>query len=145
MANVKYQMAKGKGVEGKVKERIAGAGAWWVVVYVVVLAMVLLIVAGPSRAMPEYATNLGEPCATCHISPAGGGLRTARGLAWVAEEKPDAVPSIEEAMQILGVKATVNPADYTASPLPRPTPEALRQIEPAGKNRHEWLSDYDGN
>ena len=126
-------------------ERNARVSAWWVVVYVVVLAIVLLIAAGPSRAMPEYATNLGEPCATCHISPAGGGLRTARGLAWVAEEKPDAVPSIEEAMQILGVKATVNPADYIAAPLPRPTPEPLRPAEWPGKNRHEWLSDYDGN
>jgi len=128
-----------------VKERKARASTWWVVVYMVVLAIVLLIVAGPSRAMPEYATNLGEPCATCHISPAGGGLRTARGQAWVAEEKPGAVPLLEEAMQILGVKTKINPGDYVAAPLPRPTPEPMRRIEPQGKNRHEWVSDYDGN
>lgn len=138
-------MAKGIGAEGKVKERKARASTWWVVVYLVLLAIVLLIAAGPSRAMPEYATNLGEPCATCHISPAGGGLRTARGQAWVAEEKPGAVPLLAEAMQILGVRTTVNPADYVAAPLPRPTPGPLRQIEPPGKNRHEWLSDYEGN
>jgi hypothetical protein len=128
-----------------VKDRKARASTWWVVVYIVLLAMVLLIVAGPSRAMPEYATNLGEPCATCHISPAGGGLRTARGQAWVAEEKPGAVPLLEEAMLILGVRTTINPADYVAAPLPRPTPGPLRQIEPPGRNRHEWLSDYKGN
>lgn len=127
------------------KERKAKASTWWVVVYLVLLAIVLLTVAGPSRAMPEYATNLGEPCATCHISPAGGGLRTARGQAWVAEEKPGAAPSIEEAMQILGVRTTINPADYVSAPQPRPTPELLRRIEPPGKNRHEWVSDYDGN
>jgi hypothetical protein len=117
----------------------------WILVCAALVGGASLAITFPSQAMPEYATNLGEPCITCHISPAGGGLRSARGQAWVAQEKPGAVPSIEEAMQLLGVKATVNPADYMAAPLPRPTPRPLGREERPGKNWHTWLSDYPGN
>ena len=106
--------------------------ALWLAIGIAVTVGLALAIATPSRAMPEYATQLGEPCATCHISPAGGGLRTARGQAWVASDKPGAVPSIEEAMKLLGVKATVNPADYLAAPLPRPTPGPLGREEGPG-------------
>jgi len=109
------------------------------------MVVLVLAIATPSRAMPEYATQLGEPCATCHISPAGGGLRSARGQAWVAQEKPGAVPSMEEAMRLLGVKTIVNPADYAPAPLPRPSPMTLNAEESPSKNWHEWLSGYEGN
>jgi hypothetical protein len=111
----------------------------------VVVALVLLMIASPSHAMPEYATQLGEPCATCHISPSGGGLRNPRGQAWVASDKPGTVPSMEEALKILGVKATVNPQDYVAAPLPRPTSQPLGQEESLPKDWHVWLSSYEGN
>jgi mono/diheme cytochrome c family protein len=45
-------------------------------------------------ALPEYATRTGEPCATCHVNPAGGGARTVRGSLWVAAGKPDTVPPL---------------------------------------------------
>ena len=117
----------------------------WLAAFAVVVTLVLLVIAAPSSAMPEYATQLGEPCATCHISPAGGGLRSARGQAWVAQEKPGAVPSIEEAMKLLGVRTTVNPADYVPASLPRPAPKALNAEESPKKNWREWLSSYEGN
>ena len=117
----------------------------WAAVYVATLVVAWLMVAGTIGAMPEYATQLGEPCATCHISPAGGGLRTARGQAWVAREKPGVVPTLEEAMQILGVKTTINPADYAPAPLPRPKPTMLNRDESPKKNWQAWLSDHAGN
>ncbi len=45
-------------------------------------------------ALPEYAARTGEPCATCHVNPGGGGPRTLRGLLWSARGKPDAVPQL---------------------------------------------------
>jgi len=57
-----------------------------------VLATLVLLVQ-QIAALPEYATRTNEPCATCHINPAGGGQRTERGQAWVAAGKPDKVPT----------------------------------------------------
>jgi mono/diheme cytochrome c family protein len=48
----------------------------------------------PAHALPEYAARTGQPCATCHVSPAGGGPRTLRGLLWVAQGRPDEVPPL---------------------------------------------------
>ena len=53
-----------------------------------------LIGAQPVHALPEYAARTGEACATCHVSPGGGGPRTLRGLLWAARGKPDAVPTL---------------------------------------------------
>ena len=43
---------------------------------------------------PEYATLTGEGCATCHVSPGGGGPRTLRGLLWAVRGKPAKVPTL---------------------------------------------------
>jgi len=59
-----------------------------------VVAGVLLFGQGTTRALPDYAARTGEPCATCHINPAGGGPRNQRGLLWVAAGKPDKVPPL---------------------------------------------------
>jgi hypothetical protein len=117
----------------------------WFIVCAIVAALAALLIATPSNALPEYATQLGEPCASCHISPAGGGLRTARGQAWVAQDKPGAVPAMEEALKVLGVKTSVNPADYAPAWLPAAKPLALNREETASKHRREWLSGYEGN
>lgn len=60
-----------------------------------VLVGVLVFAARPTaHALPEYAARTGQPCATCHVNPAGGGPRTLRGLLWVAQGKPDQVPPL---------------------------------------------------
>jgi len=59
-----------------------------------VFAGVLLFGQRPTHALPDYAARTGEPCATCHINPAGGGPRNQRGLLWVAAGKPDKVPAL---------------------------------------------------
>jgi mono/diheme cytochrome c family protein len=60
-----------------------------------VLVGLLVFASRPTaHALPEYAARTGQPCATCHINPAGGGPRTMRGLLWVAQGKPDQVPPL---------------------------------------------------
>src|SRR5512138_2407057 len=52
-----------------------------------------------AHALPEYATRTGEPCATCHVNPAGGGARTARSALWIAAGRPDKVPELPAGAQ----------------------------------------------
>ena len=98
-----------------------------------------------AQALPEYSVQTGEPCATCHISPSGGGPRGPRGQAWVGEGKPGEVPGLIEALEALGVHLEVDEAYYQAT---------SETIEPAGplllspaeaEKIHDWLNDYDGN
>jgi hypothetical protein len=48
---------------------------------VAVLACMILI-AQASEARPLYAARTGKPCARCHVSPAGGGMRSVTGFAY---------------------------------------------------------------
>ena len=56
-----------------------------------------------AHALPEYATRTGEPCATCHVNPGGGGPRTLRGLLWAARGRADAVPQLPNMLAAPGV------------------------------------------
>lgn len=93
------------------------------VVILAVLIALLALASTSALALPEYASQTGEPCGTCHVSASGGGLRTPRGLGWVAQQKPTTVPSLDEALATLGVKSTADPADYVAPTTP-PAPAA---------------------
>lgn len=97
------------------------------IAFPVLLAGVILIifVVSPARAMPDYAASTGEPCATCHVSPAGGGLRNVRGQAWVASDKPAVVPSTAEALRLLGIKLPADMSIYTVAPAVAPDPVPL--------------------
>lgn len=55
------------------------------------------------HALPEYAGRTGEPCATCHVSPGGGGPRTLRGMLWAAQGRPDQVPALPNVLVAPGV------------------------------------------
>ncbi len=59
-----------------------------------IFSFILFWSATPGHALPEYANRTGEPCATCHVSPGGGGPRTLRGLIWASKGKPDKVPEL---------------------------------------------------
>ena len=109
----------------------------------VVLAMALT--SQPTQALPEYSTQTGEPCATCHISPSGGGLRTARGQAWVGAGKPGAVPDLTEALELLGVHLEVDESAYITVPESIPPAEPLRLKVGQAKAIHDWLKNYEGN
>lgn len=47
-------------------------------------AAVLFLRPAPSFALPAYAAATGQVCATCHVNPAGGGVRTAVGQSFEA-------------------------------------------------------------
>jgi len=104
-----------------------------------------LIPASSAEALPEYASQTGEPCASCHISPSGGGPRGPRGQAWVASGKPGAVPDTLEALELLGVELNVDPAYFRVTDLQVQEPEALETTFVQGQPLYRWLNDYDGN
>ena len=116
------------------------------VVCICLLTIILLMQPGSeASALPEYSVQTGEPCASCHISPSGGGPRGPRGQAWVGEGKPGAVPGLIEALEALGVHLEVDPAYYQLAP------EAVEPARPLGpvitetEVLHNWLITYEGN
>ena len=111
----------------------------------VAIVLTLVLTSQPTQALPEYSTQTGEPCATCHISPSGGGLRTPRGQAWVGTGKPGTVPDLSESLEILGVHLEVNESAYTTVPESVPSAEPLSLRPGQAQAIHKWLKDYDGN
>jgi mono/diheme cytochrome c family protein len=107
--------------------------------------LLALIPASTAGALPEYSSQTGEPCASCHISPSGGGPRGPRGQAWVASSKPGAVPDTLKALELLGVELTVDPAYFTVTDLEVQEPEALETTSGQGQPLYRWLNQYDGN
>jgi len=98
-----------------------------------------------AQALPEYSAQTGEPCATCHISPSGGGQRGPRGQAWVGSGKPGQAPELLEALEILGVTLDLDQAAYSRVPENVPPAQAL-QVSPAqAAELHRWLRDFPGN
>lgn len=116
-------------------------------VFPLFLAGVVLLIfsVSPARAMPEYAAQTGEPCATCHVSPAGGGLRNVRGQAWVASDKPATVPSTTEALQLLGIQLPADMSIYTVAPAVVPTPAPLSLQSEKQISLFDALQNYPGN
>jgi mono/diheme cytochrome c family protein len=111
-----------------------------------VTALALALIPNSSaKALPEYASQTGEPCATCHVSPSGGGPRGPRGQAWVASSKPGAVPDLITSLELLGVELTADPAYFTVTDLEVQEPEAPEIPSRQGQPLYRWLSQYDGN
>ena len=120
---------------------------------VLVAALALVLVASqPAGALPEYSEQTGEPCAGCHISPSGGGLRTPRGQAWVGSGRPGVVPNLTDSLALLGVRLTVDEADFVALSdevrLPPEAPEVPSEpavIPAQAEELRSWLRTYAGN
>lgn len=113
------------------------------------LAALALLHPQAARALPEYSAQTGEPCATCHISPSGGGPRGPRGQAWVGGGKPGAVPDLTQALELLGIHMDVDESQYLAPAEPPAEAEALQAApsgDPAvGTQLHKLMQSYDGN
>jgi hypothetical protein len=109
------------------------------------IVLALALSSQPTYALPEYSTQTGEPCASCHISPSGGGLRTPRGQAWVAASKPGTVPELMEALGLLGVHLEVDESAYVTVPERIAPAEPLRLKGRQARALHDWLKDYEGN
>ena len=121
---------------------------YFILLGILLLATALFLAmlsASTAGALPEYSAQTGEPCATCHVSPSGGGPRGPRGQAWVASSKPGAVPDLIVSLKLLGVELTVDPAYFTVTDLEVQEPEALETTAGQGQSLYRWLSGYDGN
>ena len=115
------------------------------ILFLVTALFLSLLPASSADALPEYSAQTGEPCASCHISPSGGGPRGPRGQAWVASGKPGAVPDTLEALELLGVELTVDPAYFTVTDLEVQEPEALEATPGQSQPLYRLLRNYDGN
>lgn len=122
---------------------------WKVWLSGLVLFFVVLVAAGlpttSAVALPEYSAQVGEPCASCHVSPSGGGPRAPRGTAWVASNKPGVVPDLLQALEILGVRLDVDPLDYSAAPQDVAPAAAVEALPGSALDLLERLRDYEGN
>ena len=58
-----------------------GIGA---LVAVLIAAAALIAAPQNAQATPQYAAKEGKACGYCHVNPAGGGPRNAKGNAYVA-------------------------------------------------------------
>ena len=78
---------------------------FWLTLSIVIAISTSLFFWGltPGHALPEYAMRTGEPCATCHVSPGGGGPRTLVGLLWASRGKPDKVPALPNILIAPGI------------------------------------------
>lgn len=113
--------------------------------FLLAAVVLALIPNGQVRALPEYSAQTGEPCATCHISPSGGGPRGPRGQAWVASSKPGAVPDLVQSLELLGVELSVDPAYFVAPDAFIPDEPQLETVTWQGPPLYRWLINYDGN
>ncbi len=50
----------------------------------IIIAAALIATPHNAQAKPEYAAKEGKPCGYCHVNPAGGGPRNARGKRYEA-------------------------------------------------------------
>lgn len=112
---------------------------------VILSVVVLLLASQPTGALPEYSTQTGEPCASCHISPSGGGLRTPRGQAWVGSGRPGTVPALNNALALLGVRLKMNDADFVALPAAVKPAEPLAAPSAQAEQVRAWLRMMAGN
>jgi hypothetical protein len=58
-----------------------GAGA---LVAGIIAAAALVATPQKAQALPQYAAKEGKPCGYCHVNPAGGGPRNAKGKQYQA-------------------------------------------------------------
>ena len=114
------------------------------ILFLVTALFLALLPVSSADALPEYASQTGEPCASCHVSPSGGGPRGPRGQAWVASGKPGAVPDTLQSLELLGVELNVDPAYFTET-TPQVPAEALEVAPGQGQPLYRWLNSYDGN
>ncbi|MEK6221402.1 MAG: cytochrome c [Chloroflexota bacterium] len=79
----------------------------WLVIAVIGMGSIVIMggILGENaaHALPEFVDRTGEPCATCHVNPGGGGPRTLRGLLWSAQGRPEEVPVLGNILVAPGI------------------------------------------
>ncbi len=111
----------------------------------IVLVGCVFFLTQQTQALPEYSAQTGEPCASCHISPSGGGARAPRGQAWVGGGRPATVPGLLDSLELLGVHLTVDEATFKNLSNEVSPAQPLHLDASPGEEIRDWLEDYDGN
>jgi mono/diheme cytochrome c family protein len=106
--------------------------------YVVIFASTGLVsllpaLTAPVVATPDIAQATGQPCATCHVNPGGGGPRNAFGMQFEALANHDSDPAAAFASLMAAAPAPAAPAPVPApaAPVPvAPAPAAPAPVAP---------------
>lgn len=101
---------------------------------VVALLVLTLVRPIPAAALPDYAAKTGQPCATCHVNPAGGGARNSFGQRFEAipTHSSDPAGAFAQAQAAAQPTATAAPAKPAATATPAPAaPAATPTSAPA--------------
>lgn len=115
-------------------------------ILVLLATAALLFHAQSAQALPEYSAQTGEPCASCHLSPSGGGPRGPRGQAWVGGGKPGAVPDLVQSLELLGIDLDVDESRFQPPADEPPAADApAPAADPAAAHLRQRLHNYDGN
>ena len=85
--------------------------------------LIMIAMATVTDALPQYAAATGQPCATCHVNPAGGGPRNATGQAF------EAIPT--HSTDPAGAFAQISHTAPAPAPTQAPAPAATQTPAPA--------------
>lgn len=81
-----------------------------------ILLPLVIVLSSTVEALPEYGDRTHASCATCHVSPGGAGPLTLRGLSWIAEGRPDEVPTFENVLIAPGLTDPVALYEVACAP-----------------------------
>ena len=88
-------------------------------------AVLAALLPATAFALPAYAAATGQACSVCHVNPAGGGARTAKGQAFAAVSTHATNPAGAWAQINAAPAAPAPAAPAPAAPAaPRPAPAA---------------------
>ncbi len=96
-----------------------------------IVGLAAVVVPRPAGALPAYAQQTGLACGRCHVSPAGGGPRTAFGNAFAANGHKVPATGGKPGKSSGGGQASTSPVvpalrrrrfDYARQPRGRPPP-----------------------
>ncbi|MBE0558954.1 MAG: hypothetical protein IH628_17135 [Proteobacteria bacterium] len=97
----------------------------WIVVGILIAAL-----SSSGEGLPKFASRTGLSCQSCHVNPAGGGMRKAFGVTYGQEELP--VASWQEEGGFQGFSTKLN--DYIAFGADLRTLYFYQRGDPTGRN-----------
>jgi hypothetical protein len=103
-----------------------------------IVGLATVIMPRPAGALPSYAQQTGLACGRCHVSPAGGGARTAFGNAFAANGHKVPASGSKPGKSSGAGKTSTSPA------LPAPAPVVVYDYAQAGawSLRHPYYTHF---
>ncbi|HLP17165.1 MAG TPA: hypothetical protein VK470_12955 [Bacteroidota bacterium] len=72
-----------------------------------VLGLAVLLIGSHASALPEFSARTGERCQSCHVNPAGRGMRTPSGASYGRDDLP--VPAWKKALELDSIDTGIAP------------------------------------